>query len=237
MQNVMGSWDGSHDPFHAYRVRNLALSLASEEGLHPDSLHVVELAALLHDIDDHKYASRGPREFPTADEFLVMSGVETDKKHAILTIIQKMGYKEELAAAPAETTYTPEQLGVPPEADGLDAMRTIVPHQPYTPELGVVQDADRLDAMGAIGIGRTFTYGGSRNHPMFDPSILPRLTMTQEEYTQGAMKQTTINHFHEKLLKLKDLMKTEAGKKRAEGRHKFMEEFLSQFHKEWDGEL
>lgn len=210
VQNVMGAWDGSHDPFHAYRVRSLALSLASEEGLAPDSLYVIELAALLHDIDDHKYASRGPREFPTAEDFLLQYGIETEKREAILTIIGTMGFKEELSRSSSQTCG---------------------------PELGVVQDADRLDAMGAIGIGRTFTYGGSRNNAMHDPAIPPRLKLTKDEYVKNTTKQTTINHFHEKLFKLKTLMKTEAGKKRAERRHKFMEDFLSQFHKEWDGEL
>ncbi|CAM6109463.1 unnamed protein product [Calypogeia fissa] len=210
VQNVMGFWDGSHDPFHAFRVRSLSLSLASEEGLHFDSLYLVELAALLHDIDDHKYASRGPREFPTAEEFLLEYGVETETRETVLTIIRTMGFKEELSGSS---------------------------NQACSPELRVVQDADRLDAMGAIGIGRTFTYGGSRNNAMHDPAIPPRLKLTKDEYMKGTTKPTTINHFHEKLLKLKDLMKTDAGRKRAEGRHKFMEEFLSQFHKEWDGEL
>jgi uncharacterized protein len=96
----------------------------------------------------------------------------------------------------------------------------------------VVQDADRLDAIGAIGIARTFMYAGSRGHLMYDPSFPYREEMTKEEYRHG--RSTAINHFYEKLLKLKDLMNTESAKQIAIKRHEFMERFLQQFYKEWD---
>ncbi|KAL7122923.1 hypothetical protein ACP275_01G074400 [Erythranthe tilingii] len=102
------------------------------------------------------------------------------------------------------------------------------------PEFGVVQDADRLDAIGAIGIARCFTFGGSRNRVLHDPKIKPRSDLSKEKY-MNKDEQTTLNHFHEKLLKLKELMKTKAGQKRAERRHKFMEQFLEEFYQEWDG--
>jgi len=97
----------------------------------------------------------------------------------------------------------------------------------------VVQDADRLDALGAIGIARTFAYSGWKGQPMHDPSLPPRTSMTAEEYRNG--KSSAYNHFHEKLLKLKDLMNTEAAKRIAEERHRFMESFLERFEKEWGG--
>lgn len=95
----------------------------------------------------------------------------------------------------------------------------------------VVQDADRLDAIGAIGIARTFAYAGSKGHLLFDPELTVRETMTEKEYREG--KTSAVHHFYEKLLKLKDLMNTEAGKELAEERHQFMEDYLVQFFQEW----
>ncbi len=102
-----------------------------------------------------------------------------------------------------------------------------------SPELDVIQDADRLDAIGAIGIARCFNYGGFKNRALYDPAILPNLNMTKEAYKNSTAP--TINHFYEKLLLLKDRMNTDAGKRIAEDRHLFMETFLKQFYKEWEG--
>lgn len=205
---MMKGNDASHDAAHAFRVRDLALSLAHEEGLSssPISLEIVELAALLHDIGDYKYL-RNPSEEKIVEEFLAKEGMDTDKSSKILDIIKGMGFKEELKG---------------------------VSNGSYTPEFGVVQDADRLDAIGAIGIARCFTFGGSRNRVLHDPNIQPRLDLSKDQYMKKD-DQTTVNHFHEKLLKLKDLMKTKAGKRRAEKRHKFMENFLHEFYEEWAG--
>jgi uncharacterized protein len=104
-----------------------------------------------------------------------------------------------------------------------------------SPELNVVQDADRLDALGAIGIARTFNYGGFKNREIFNPNIPPNLTMTKEEYKKSDAP--SINHFYEKLLLLKDLMNTETGKQLAIQRHVFMEQYLEQFYLEWNGEM
>jgi uncharacterized protein len=104
----------------------------------------------------------------------------------------------------------------------------------HSTELDIVQDADRLDALGAIGIARAFNYGGFKNRTLYDPAIAPNLNMTKEEYK--ASTAPTLNHFHEKLLLLKDRMNTPTGKTIAEGRHQYMVDFLTQFHAEWEGE-
>ncbi|XP_009385661.1 uncharacterized protein LOC103972961 [Musa acuminata AAA Group] len=205
---TMGERDASHDAAHAFRVRGLALSLAKEEALSGPSLEIVELAALLHDIGDYKYAKDLTEDTTTVEKFLEEEGLEERKREKILAIIRHMGFKNEVAS-----TSSPDS----------------------SLEFCIVQDADRLDAIGAIGIARCFTYGGSKNHILYDPEIPPRQGLTKEKYMMKDGKQTSVNHFHEKLFKLKDLMKTKAGKNRAEKRHKFMEDFLAEFYEEWSG--
>jgi len=205
----MAGRDASHDAAHALRVRDLALSLAAEEGLSaPARLLTVELAALLHDVGDYKYTKNNVEDMSVVEMFLEEVGLEEGQKDEIVSIIKGMGFKNEVSK---------KSIADP------------------TLEFAIVQDADRLDAIGAIGIARCFTYGGSKNSALHDPRILPRDNLSKEKYMSKEEKQTSINHFHEKLFKLKDMMKTEAGKRRAEKRHKFMEDFVAEFYEEWSG--
>ncbi|XP_026404381.1 uncharacterized protein LOC113299560 [Papaver somniferum] len=239
--------DASHDASHVFRVRDLALSLAKEEGLSSslDPMEIVELAALLHDIGDYKYV-RDPSEEMITERFLEAENAEESKRQRILSIIKGMGdYKyvrdpsEEmiterfLEAENAEESKRQRILSI---IKGMGFKEELAGNQSaeFSPEFGVVQDADRLDAIGAVGIARCFTFGGSRSRVLHDPNIHPRLHLSKGQY-MNKTEQTTVNHFHEKLLKLKDLMKTKAGQRRAEKRHKFMEEFLTEFYEKWDG--
>jgi uncharacterized protein len=129
------------------------------------------------------------------------------------------------------------------EASTIDHVVNIIRHMSFknsfeenswtSPEMQILQDADRLDAMGAIGIARAFSYGGFKGRAFYDPAIPPDLNMDKETYKKSTAP--TINHFYEKLLLLKEGMNTETGKAMAEDRHKFMEIYLEQFYKEWEG--
>lgn len=168
---------------------------------------VVSLAALLHDIADSK--------FNNGDEEI----------------------------GPRIAGAFMESLGLPPEI--ILHVKQIILNMSYKASLGtvtfhskeleVVQDADRLDAIGAIGIARAFTYGGFKNRVLYDPAVPPVEHMSKEAYKNTTAP--TINHFYEKLLRLKDLMRTAQGKAMAQQRHDFMLQYLNQFYQEWEGKL
>ncbi|PPD93486.1 hypothetical protein GOBAR_DD09582 [Gossypium barbadense] len=223
VETSMKGNDASHDAPHVWRVRDLALSLAREEGLssNPDSMEIVELAALLHDVGDYKYL-RDPSEEKLVENFLEEEGIAESKKIKILSIIKGMGEFEFISQANISSICV------------LKMNLLVWETRNFPLNLGLCKIADRLDAIGAIGIARCFTFGGNRNRVLHDPAIQSRLDLSKEHYMKKE-EQTTVNHFHEKLLKLKDLMKTKAGLRRAEKRHKVMEEFLKQFYAEWDG--
>jgi uncharacterized protein len=169
-------------------------------------LTVVKLGALLHDIADSKFHGGDEQVGPkTARAFLESQGASEDIILHVIAIIENISFK----GGNFEKQFASK-------------------------ELNIVQDADRLDAIGAIGIARTFNYGGFKNRPLYNPEIQPNLTMSKEEYKNN--NAPTLNHFYEKLLLLKDKMNTETGKQIAEQRHQYMENFLAQFYAEWEGE-
>ena len=171
------------------------------------NLELIELSALLHDIADPKFHNGDETlALKISQNFLEEIQVDAELIEQVLFVIKNISFKNRAEA---------------PENPPL--------------ELQIVQDADRLDAIGAIGIARTFNFGGFKNNLMYHPEIKPNLGMNKEEYKKS--NGTTINHFYEKLLLLKDLMNTETAKKIASERHDFMLQFLDEFYKEWNVEL
>jgi uncharacterized protein len=167
---------------------------------------IVQLGALLHDIADSKFHDGDETVGPKkARLFLESKNVPENKIVPVINIIENISFK-----------------------GGHEAKKF------SSLELDIVQDADRLDAIGAIGIARTFNYGGFKNRAIYNPEINPNLNMSKEEYKNSDAP--TINHFYEKLLLLKDKMNTKTGKEIAAQRHEFMELFLNQFYDEWNGE-
>jgi len=171
------------------------------------NLLVVELGALLHDIADAKFHN-GDEEIGSsiAKIFLKNQNINEGIIQKITFIIKNISFKNRF------------------DFNGKIPI-----------ELQIVQDADRLDAIGAIGIARTFHFGGFKNNPIYLPDEKPRIILSKEEYKKS--EGTTINHFYEKLLLVKNLMNTSKGKELAEVRHRYMENFLDQFYKEWNAEI
>ena len=168
-------------------------------------VEIVQLGALLHDIADSKFHNGDESIGPkTARTFLESEKVEPTIIDHVIAIIENISFK----GGKVERQFS-------------------------SIELDIVQDADRLDAIGAIGIARTFNYGGFKNRALYNPEIAPNLSMTKEEYKNN--EAPTINHFYEKLLLLKDKMNTQTGKQIAQDRHRYMEDFLEQFYAEWEG--
>jgi uncharacterized protein len=168
-------------------------------------LEIVQLGALLHDIADSKFHNGDETIGPkTARTFLEAQNVASATIDHVIAIIENISFK----GGRVERKFS-------------------------SIELDIVQDADRLDAIGAIGIARTFNYGGFKNRALYHPEIAPNLSMTKEEYKKS--EAPTINHFYEKLLLLKDKMNTPTGKQIAQERHRYMEGFLEQFYAEWEG--
>ena len=189
-----------HDYFHTMRVFKTATVIAEREGA---DVRIVQLAALLHDVDDRKISLTTHAGQDNARAFLRDSGIGDAEAEWICTAIREVSFSANAGK------------------------------RPTTLEGECVQDADRLDAIGAIGIARAFAYGGSHNRHMHHPDIKPSLNMTGEEYRRS--ESTTLNHFYEKLFKLKDMMNTDTAKELAEHRDGYMREFVAEFMDEWEG--
>lgn len=166
-------------------------------------MEVVALAALLHDVDDRKLSPTTAEKKENAARFMRSQNVPESEIRQVCQIIDEVSFK------------------------GTDSVR------PSTPEGKCVQDADRLDALGAIGIARTFAYGGSHNRAIYDPELPPRTAMNQAQYYSS--KSTSLNHFYEKLFLLEGMMNTETGKAIARKRTQYMQQFVDEFLNEWDG--
>lgn len=214
----------------------MSLSLAVEEGVRdPADIEIMSLAALLHDVADWKYSGSESEGVTRACEFLTsLNYAHVDR---VCSIIDGVGFKNELkrldqarmAAASARTDETSR------ERTHIDAndRSELAPHADVL--LSIVQDADRLDAMGSIGIARCFTFGGHAKRPLYDDAVPVRANLTYDAYRSTSYKSPTINHFHEKLLMLKSMMKTKAGQKRAAKRHQVMVDYLALFEEECKG--
>mgnify|MGYP001180932514 CR=1 FL=1 len=198
VRNLFENDFSGHDWWHINRVRNLALKIAGKE---VGDRFVIEMSALLHDVDDWKINNE--ENSSKALEWLKIIKVPDFISKRILDVIGQVSFKG---------------AGVKNEAVSIEAK--------------IVQDADRLDAIGAIGIARTFAYGGSKQRPIYLPEIKPELHINFESYKKTTAP--TINHFYEKLLLLKNRLNTNTAIEIAKNRHTFMETFLEQFFKEWE---
>ncbi|WP_019037180.1 HD domain-containing protein [Psychroflexus tropicus] len=168
---------------------------------------IVQLSSLLHDIADSKFHDGDESIGPrVAQNFLESQSVKPNIIDHVINIIKNVSYKG---------------------GHNTSSFHSV--------ELDIVQDADRLDAIGAIGIARTFNFGGFKNNPIYDPDVPPKSNQSKKEYKKS--NSPTINHFYEKLLLLKDKINTKSALKIAEKRHAFMEDYLEQFYAEWDGHL
>lgn len=227
VQKKVDGNDASHDWDHANRVRKIALKLCKTEG--DPNTFIVELAALLHDAEDHKYEKGGlacgknsnTTSLPTVKEFLKDKCMQynTPYEEHILAVIDAVSFKNELKG-----NHNTKVLELNVELESK-----------------IVQDADRLDALGAIGIARTFNYAGRIGRPIYSPeedgdkNIANSTLATFASYTEKTPQQdSTINHFYEKLFHLKNMMKTNTGRAMAEKRHRVMVKFVNTLKAEWE---
>jgi len=200
--------DSSHDWHHILRVKNLSATIANKEMENGKKVNliIVMVIALLHETIDSKYCINIDEKIKEIEGFLESKGIEKEDINNIINGIHNISYRKEIGKSEEER-------------------KTDL-------EVAIVQDADKLDAMGAIGISRCLAYSGAKSRPFYDPDIPPKINMTQNEYIAQSKSNggTAINHFYEKLFKLKDMMKTDYGKHMAKERDKYMREFDKLFN-------
>ncbi|KAJ2803970.1 hypothetical protein H4R21_001824 [Coemansia helicoidea] len=221
VEEFMGRYDCSHDWHHVQRVVRQALALARAEARSkPVDVLVVQLAALLHDVDDAKYQQEGDTPFSSA-RFLAGAGLDEARAAAVARIIDAVSFRKELLAEEQD------RLGTSSPADRAWRRDCV--------ELACVQDADRLDAIGAFGVLRCAAFSGARGRPLHDPSDVAIADITYEQYVGERCGKggTAVAHFHEKLLRLASMMKTEPGRQEAQRRRAFMCQFLDQLDGEY----
>jgi uncharacterized protein len=186
-----------HDPWHAFRVRDLAIRIAQEIGAETEVVHA---AALLHDIGHVSgRAEHAQRGASLAADLLSSCSFPVDKIRAVTSCIE-------------QHHWLPGRAGDP---------------QSPTLEYQAFADADRLDALGAIGVARTFAFGGAHGRPIWDPE--------PNAAAHGVYGVSSIHHFYDKLLRLPGDMYTKPGRRIAARRVTVMEEFLRTFYQEWEG--
>ena len=203
VRKAMSGEGSGHDWWHVWRVWRLAERLARSEA--GADRRIVALGALLHDLGDWKFHGGDEEAAPReAGRLLARLGASKDVIEHVQSVCREVSYKG---------------AGVVDRPTSLEAR--------------IVQDADRLDAIGAIGVARTFAYGGAKGRSLYEPGEKPVLHRSFAAYKKA--RGHTINHFHEKLLLLKGRLHTTAARRLARGRHAFLETFLKRFHAEWDG--
>lgn len=245
VQATMGHNDASHDWNHVQRVRSLALQLAAEENATLHQRHVIELAAMLHDLFDWKYPHHMSMLTVTDEPplFATLRSMHCpeDLIEEVCVVVQNIGFKNSLnATTTTATTTTTSTL----DATTSNIDMCAVPSSTNQPTMlshltlciACVSDADMLDAMGAIGIARAFTYGGHKGQPLYTHGSSTDFhtikTVDRTSYQSETHHKCTMQHFGEKLLKLKDMMRTPSGRRRAIDRHATMEQFVLQFEQE-----
>lgn len=206
IKEMFASENSGHDIYHLERVRDLALHIQEKEG---GGRLVIGVSAFLHDI--HRLMEKDTGSFVPPKQSLPV----------IQKILGEINFPQKELEQILHCIEHHEEYDFSEEGKTANDLETLI-----------LQDADNLDAIGAIGIGRTFTFGGAHSTPMW----IPEKSLDREFYNESINDPSTIHHFYSKLFKLKDNMNTKTGKDMAEERHKFMQKFVDQFISEWKGE-